>query len=142
MKSVARRPGPIESLRALARRATKGLPAVGGTPHDVVWTENKWRLLRFRPVGELRHKTPILLVPSLINRWYVLDLAPGRSFAGWLVEQGHDVYIIDWGSPGPRIDTSRGTTSATARSGVRCASSRAPGPTASRTSWAIASVAR
>jgi polyhydroxyalkanoate synthase len=67
----------------------------------VVWAENKWRLLRFRPVGAIRHRTPILLVPSLINRWYVLDLAPGRSFAGWLVEQGHDVYIIDWGTPGP-----------------------------------------
>jgi len=39
-------------------------------------------------------------VPSLINRWYVLDLAPTRSFIEWLVAQGHHVYCIDWGTPG------------------------------------------
>ncbi len=68
------------------------------TPHDVVFRENKWSLLRFR--SRARYRTPILMVPSLINRWYVLDLAPGRSLIGWLVEQGHDVYVIDWGTPG------------------------------------------
>jgi polyhydroxyalkanoate synthase len=93
--------GPIDSLRALARRLARGLPAVGQTPHDVIFAENKWRLLRFRDrTGAApRHRTPILLVPSLINRWYVLDLAPGRSFVEWLVAAGHDVYIIDWGTP-------------------------------------------
>ena len=45
--------------------------------------------------------TPVLLVPSLINRWYVLDLGPGKSsLIEWLVAQGHDVYCIDWGTPG------------------------------------------
>jgi polyhydroxyalkanoate synthase len=96
--------GVLASLKNLARRAARGrdaLPAVGQTPHDAVWTENKWRLLRFRPVrpaGE-RLRTPLLLVPSLINRWYVLDLQPGKSFAEWLVAAGHDVYVIDWGTP-------------------------------------------
>lgn len=46
------------------------------------------------------HRTPVLLVPSLINRHYVLDLLPGRSFVEFLVERGHDVFVIDWGSPG------------------------------------------
>ncbi|MCA9679944.1 MAG: alpha/beta fold hydrolase, partial [Myxococcales bacterium] len=89
-------------LRKLAGRLGQGLPPVGKTPHDVVWTENKWRLLRFRPRADAprRYRTPILLVPSLINRWYILDLQPGRSFAEWMVAQGHDVYIIDWGTPG------------------------------------------
>jgi polyhydroxyalkanoate synthase len=40
------------------------------------------------------------MVPSLINRHYVLDLLPGKSFAEWLVAQGFDVYCIDWGTPG------------------------------------------
>jgi polyhydroxyalkanoate synthase len=40
------------------------------------------------------------LIPSLINRHYVLDLMPGKSFAEYLVAAGHDVYCIDWGSPG------------------------------------------
>ncbi len=87
------------SISALLRRVPKGLPAVGQTPHTVVWTENKWRLLRFTPV-ERKLARPILLVPSLINRWYVLDLGPGRSLIEWLVAQGHEVYCIDWGTPG------------------------------------------
>jgi len=39
-------------------------------------------------------------VPSLINRWYVLDLGPGRSLIEWLAAQGHEVLCIDWGTPG------------------------------------------
>jgi polyhydroxyalkanoate synthase len=93
-----KRPGPLDSLLALLRRAPRGLPPVGQTPHEVAWTENKWRLLRFAP-RERRHRTPVLLVPSLINRWYVLDLGPGRSFIEWLVAQGHEVLCIDWGTP-------------------------------------------
>ncbi len=90
----------------LAQLVTRGKPPVGTTPHDVVFTENKWRLLRYRPApaalsGGRTYATPVLLVPSLINRHYVLDLLPGKSFAGWLTAQGHDVYIIDWGTPGP-----------------------------------------
>jgi polyhydroxyalkanoate synthase len=82
----------------LVRRAVRGLPEVGLTPADVVHSENKWRLLRYR--GAADFATPVLLVPSLINRHYVLDLRPGRSFVEFLVEHGHDVYMIDWGTPG------------------------------------------
>jgi polyhydroxyalkanoate synthase len=91
--------GPLDSFVALLKRAPRGLPAVGQTPHSVAWTENKWRLLHFMP-EQRRFQTPILLVPSLINRWYVLDLGPGRSMIEWLVAQGHEVYCIDWGTPG------------------------------------------
>ncbi len=73
---------------------------VGVTPAEVVWTENKWKLLRYRP-ATVTHGAPVLLVPSLINRHYVLDLAPGRSVVEYLLGQGHAVYIIDWGKPGP-----------------------------------------
>ncbi len=91
---------PIDSIVALLKRAPRGPAVVGATPHQVVWTENKWRLLRFSAGRPARFKTPILLVPSLINRWYVLDLGPGRSLIEWLVAQGHDVFCIDWGTPG------------------------------------------
>jgi polyhydroxyalkanoate synthase len=89
---------PLDSIAALLRRAPKGPPRVGATPHTVAWTENKWRLLRFAPPRPT-FDTPILLVPSLINRWYVLDLGPGRSLIEWLVAQGHEVFCIDWGTP-------------------------------------------
>jgi polyhydroxyalkanoate synthase subunit PhaC len=76
-------------------------PAVGVTPADVVFQENKWKLLRYVPrAAGLAHKTPLLLIPSLINKHYVLDLMPGKSFAEWFVAQGHDVWCIDWGTPG------------------------------------------
>ena len=75
---------------------------VGATPAQVIHRENKWSLLRYTPPEDgPRYQTPVLLVPSLINRHYVLDLMPGKSFAEYLVGQGHDVYIIDWGTPGP-----------------------------------------
>ncbi|MFT3708391.1 MAG: alpha/beta fold hydrolase [Archangium sp.] len=80
---------------------TRPKPQVGVTPCDVVWSENKWKLLRYRPRAEgVSHPTPLLLVPSLINRHYVLDLMPGKSFAEYMVAQGFDVYCIDWGTPG------------------------------------------
>ncbi|HEY3801257.1 MAG TPA: alpha/beta fold hydrolase [Kofleriaceae bacterium] len=89
---------PLDSIAALWRRAEKGAPPVGQTPHTVVWTENKWCLRKFAPLVP-RHATPIVMVPSLINRWYVLDLGPGRSLIEWLVAQGFTVYCIDWGTP-------------------------------------------
>ncbi|HEY6033035.1 MAG TPA: hypothetical protein VIV58_02215, partial [Kofleriaceae bacterium] len=87
---------PLDSIAALLRRAPKGPAAVGVTPHSVVWTENKWKLMRFAP-AQPKFATPILMVPSLINRWYVLDLGPTRSLIEWLVAQGHEVFCIDWG---------------------------------------------
>lgn len=92
--------GRLTGVLNLARRAKRGLPAVGQTPADVVHTENKWSLLRYRarPDG-LAAGRPIVLVPSLINRHYVLDLMPAKSFVEYLVDQGRDVYIIDWGTP-------------------------------------------
>jgi polyhydroxyalkanoate synthase len=86
----------------LASLAARSRPSVGATPSDVVHRENKWSLLRYRPdpAATERHRTPIVLVPSLINRHYVLDLMPGKSFVEYLVAHGHDVFTIDWGTPG------------------------------------------
>ena len=99
---------PLDSLVNLLKRAPKGPPQVGATPHSVVWTENKWRLLRFGPLHSgpaiPRYATPILLVPSLINRWYVLDLRPRASLVEALVGAGFDVWLLDWGTPEPEDD--------------------------------------
>lgn len=91
----------MKGLSTFATLWARPRPPVGTTPSDVVHHENKWRLLRYRPgPAGIVHRTPILLVPSLINRHYVLDLLPQKSFAGYLAAQGHEVYIIDWGTPG------------------------------------------
>jgi polyhydroxyalkanoate synthase len=90
----------MKRLWNLLTLATRERPRVGMTPADVVHAENKWKLLRYRRGEPARFRTPVLFVPSLINRHYVLDLLPGKSFAEWLVARGHDVYCIDWGTPG------------------------------------------
>ena len=93
----------LKTLSNLVKLVRHPNPEVGRTPHVVVHTENKWRLLRFSaPSGRPpSRRLPLLLVPSMINRWYVLDLLPGKSLVEWLAEKGWDVYVIDWGTPGP-----------------------------------------
>ena len=90
----------IDRIFKLTERLTTRMPKVGQTPSQVVFSENKWRLLRYVPRPEgFAHATPIVLVPSLINRHYVLDLMPEKSFVEYLVAEGFDVYCIDWGTP-------------------------------------------
>ena len=73
---------------------------IGTTPHDVVFTENKLRLLHYRPVVKNPTATPLIMIFALINRPSILDLKPGRSVVEVLVNKGVDVYLIDWGEPG------------------------------------------
>ena len=73
---------------ALTRLVRRGLPAVGTTPADVVHREHKWQLLHYRRATPAGSRVPVLLVPSLINRHYVLDLMPGKS----LVDVGAKPY--------------------------------------------------
>lgn len=75
-------------------------PQVGQTPKQTVWTKNKAKLYRYYPQGEIKHATPILLVYALINRPYIMDLAPGNSLVEYLVGEGYDVFLLDWGVPG------------------------------------------
>lgn len=88
----------MKRLWSFARLPLRTPPVVGAAPADVVHRENKWSLLRYRSPGP-RYRTPVLLVPSLINRHYVLDLQPGKSFVESMVAAGHDVWAIDWGRP-------------------------------------------
>lgn len=76
-------------------------PRIAPTPRDTVFRDGTARLYRFRrPEGvSARTASPVLLVPSMINRWYVLDLRPGGSLVESLVGRGHDVFCLDWGIP-------------------------------------------
>lgn len=64
----------------------------------VVWQAGEARLLRAGKDGG-RHPTPVILIPSMVNRSDILDLLPGRSLLRWLAEQGFDAYLLDWGQP-------------------------------------------
>jgi polyhydroxyalkanoate synthase subunit PhaC len=74
--------------------------ATGQTPKEEIWTKNKATLYRYVPSGETRFPVPLLLVYALIDRPFILDLIPGNSFVEYLVQQGFDVYLLDWGVPG------------------------------------------
>ena len=72
----------------------------GQTSREVVWQKDKVRLYRYEPAAEKRFPVPVLLVYALILRPYILDLVPGNSFVEYLVGEGFDVYLLDWGIPG------------------------------------------
>ncbi|CAA9456105.1 MAG: Polyhydroxyalkanoic acid synthase [uncultured Rubrobacteraceae bacterium] len=77
----------------------------GVTPGEVVWSRNKTRLYRYRSpdegggVGE-RRPVPVLLVYGFVLKPYVLDLVPGNSLVEYLVGEGFDVYMLDFGISG------------------------------------------
>ncbi|WP_087974294.1 class III poly(R)-hydroxyalkanoic acid synthase subunit PhaC [Oceanobacillus rekensis] len=75
-------------------------PEVGQTPKEVIWTKNKAKLYRYQPNKQKTKKVPILMIYALINKPYILDLAPGSSLIEYLTDRGHDVYLLDWGTPG------------------------------------------
>jgi len=76
---------------------------IGQTPKELIWTLNKAKLYRYVPVvpAEQRHPVPLLLVFAIMNRPHVLDLRPGHSFVAYMLERGYDIYLLDWGVPGP-----------------------------------------
>ena len=72
--------------------------AIGQTPRDVVWTHRGTTLYRYRSAAR-EHAVPILLVFALINRPEIFDLRPGNSFVDFLLSEGFDVFLVDWGVP-------------------------------------------
>src|SRR5450631_4323737 len=72
---------------------------VAPTPRDVLWRDGCAALYRFRRPEGVRPAAamPVLVVPSMINRWYVVDLRAGASLVEALVGGGLDVYCLDWG---------------------------------------------
>jgi polyhydroxyalkanoate synthase len=71
---------------------------VGATPRDVVWTHRRTTLYRYRS-SRRAHPIPLLLVFALINRPDIFDLRPGGSLVEFLLEEGFDVFLVDWGYP-------------------------------------------
>ena len=67
------------------------------TPHEVVQKIDKTRLLHYKPIIETKHKTPLLISYALINRYHILDIHPQKSWVRNLLEQGFEVYMLDWG---------------------------------------------
>ena len=72
---------------------------VGTGPREVVWAAGKARLYRYASKHADPFPIPVLLVYALVLRPYILDLVPGRSLVEHLVDNGFEVYLLDWGAP-------------------------------------------
>jgi polyhydroxyalkanoate synthase len=91
-----------EHFRTFSRLVTTDA-RIAQTPKELIWALNKAKLYRYVPVvpPERRHKLPLLLVFAIMNRPHVLDLRPGHSFVEYMTRHGYDLYLLDWGAPGP-----------------------------------------
>lgn len=69
------------------------------TPYDVAYQEDKIRLLHYKPLTDKQHQTPLIISYAIINRYHILDIHPKKSWVRNLLEQGFDIYMIDWGTP-------------------------------------------
>jgi len=95
-----------EAVKKVLSRNIEGLKSLegldldlGATPKDIIYTRDTLKLYHYRSTCDEVYRVPVVLVMSLINRYYIVDLSPGQSLVEYLLQQGFDVYLIDWGVP-------------------------------------------
>jgi poly[(R)-3-hydroxyalkanoate] polymerase subunit PhaC len=102
---------------------------LAATPGAVVYRTGVFELIQYQPVTDTVHSYPLVIVPPMINKFYITDLAPGRSMIEYLVGQGHQVFAISWRNPDRRhrdwnLDTYGGAVVAAVE--AACAIAEAP----------------
>jgi polyhydroxyalkanoate synthase subunit PhaC len=73
------------------------------TPGKVIFQNELMQLIQYEPTTENVLRTPLLIVPPWINKFYILDLRPEKSFIKWCVDQGITVFVISWVNPDRRL---------------------------------------
>jgi len=75
------------------------------TPGKVIFQNDLMQLIQYTPATENVLRTPLLIVPPWINKFYILDLKPEKSFVKWCVDQGVTVFVISWVNPDKNLGT-------------------------------------
>ncbi|MCO5129365.1 MAG: class I poly(R)-hydroxyalkanoic acid synthase [Xanthobacteraceae bacterium] len=73
------------------------------TPGKVIFQNEVMQLIQYAPSTEKVLRTPLLIVPPWINKFYILDLRPEKSFVKWCVDQGVTVFVISWVNPDRKL---------------------------------------
>lgn len=74
------------------------------SPGSVVLRTEMFELIQYRAQTEKVHERPVLIVPSIVNKFYIFDIAPGRSIIEYYVKNGHTVFMLAWRNPQKRHD--------------------------------------
>ncbi|MGZ8369624.1 MAG: PHA/PHB synthase family protein, partial [Caulobacteraceae bacterium] len=72
---------------------------IAATPGAVVYQNDLMQLIQYAPATETVARRPVLMIPPMVNKYYLFDLQPQTSFLKWLVDQGHTVFVISWANP-------------------------------------------
>ena len=78
---------------------TSPAQALGCTAKDVLVERGTMRLSRYRPRADEVYRVPLLLVMATTNKGYIFDMVPGQSLVEYLLDQGFDVFMLDWNPP-------------------------------------------
>jgi polyhydroxyalkanoate synthase len=72
---------------------------IATTPGAVVYRNRMLELIQYIPTTEKVHKTPLLIFPPWINKFYIMDLKPANSLIKWIVDQGFTLFVVSWVNP-------------------------------------------